>query len=378
MNDTEHTTPMDEDKTGFFAPGPSIRKDGDDGNAHYLLVIAGSERGQTVELGEQPLTIGRHSDNALRLPDHCVSKQHCRVSLQHPLVWVEDLGSTNGTFIDERKIAGQTLWPVDGLLRIGNHVLKHEYRHKPSMRESETLAADLQKASEYVQSLLPPPLGQGPVRVDWCFVPSAVLGGDGLGYGWLDADRFAFYLVDVCGHGVGPAMHAVSVLNVLRHKSLANVDFGQPAQVLNGLNAALGMEQHGEMFFSIWYGVYRVSTRHLVFASGGHPPALLLSPGRDAARDLTTGGLFVGVLPTGDFQQQELALPPASTLWVYSDGVFEISLPDGGEWSLGEFRALATGQPDPVPAQAVYREIAALARQGRISDDFSLMILRFP
>ena len=56
-----------------------------------------------------------------------------------------------------------------------------------------------------MQSLLPDKLKKGLIKTDWRFVPSAELGGDSFGYHWLDDDHFAFYLLDVSGHGVGAA-----------------------------------------------------------------------------------------------------------------------------------------------------------------------------
>jgi hypothetical protein len=60
----------------------------------------------------------------------------------------------------------------------------------------------------------------GRVRTRWSFVPSASLGGDSFGYHWLDDDRLAIYLLDVCGHGVGPALLSVSVMNALHVNAL--------------------------------------------------------------------------------------------------------------------------------------------------------------
>ncbi len=118
------------------------------------------------------------------------------------------------------------------------------------------LNSELAEAAEYVKFLLPQPITEGPLQADWRFVPCTTLGGDSLGYHWLDEDLFAIYLIDVCGHGVGAALHSVSVLNVLRSENLQNTDFRRPDQVLAGLNAVFPMEHHKEMYFTIWYGVY--------------------------------------------------------------------------------------------------------------------------
>ena len=133
-----------------------------------------------------------------------------------------------------------------------------------------------------MESLLPAPI-QERVHARWRFIPSASLGGDAFGYHWLDDDHFVVYLLDVSGHGVGAALLGVSVLNVLRARSLPGTDFRDPGQVLAGLGGTFTMESHGGKFFTIWYGVYRPSTRELRWAGGGHPPALLFAPASPVA-----------------------------------------------------------------------------------------------
>ena len=110
---------------------------------------------------------------------------------------------------------------------------------------------------------------------DWRFIPSAELGGDSFGYHWLDDEHFAFYLLDVSGHGVGSALLSVSAMNALRSQALPQTDFRLPGQVLGALNNAFQMDQQNGLFFTIWYGVYHKPTRRLDFSGGGHPPGLL-------------------------------------------------------------------------------------------------------
>ena len=88
---------------------------------------------------------------------------------------------------------------------------------------------ELENAANYVISILPPPMDDGPTA-QWRFIPSLDLGGDSFGYHWIDDDHFAVYLLDVCGHGVGPALLSVSVINTLRSGALSNTDFRTPAR----------------------------------------------------------------------------------------------------------------------------------------------------
>ena len=153
------------------------------------------------------------------------------------------------------------------------------------LQESERrLANEMKQAERYVRSLLPEKLKKGAIRTDWRFVPSAELGGDSFGYYWLDDDHFAFFLLDVSGHGIGSALLSVSAMNALRSQALPQTNFRQPGEVLAALNNAFQMDQQNGLFFTIWYGVYNKPARRIDYAGGGHPPVLLMNgPSADQA-----------------------------------------------------------------------------------------------
>ena len=163
------------------------------------------------------------------------------------------------------------------------NLLQRNEAYEALQESQRRLANEVKQAARYVQSLLPEKLKKGDVRTDWRFVPSAELGGDSFGYHWLDDDHFAFYLLDVSGHGVGAALLSVSAMNALRSQALPQTDFRQPSQVLVALNNAFQMDQQNGLFFTIWYGVYHKPTRRIDYSGGGHPPALLVTgPSADA------------------------------------------------------------------------------------------------
>ena len=242
----------------------------------------------------------------------------------------------------------------------------------------EQLNRELTDAGDYVKSLLPAPLTHGPVRTDWRFVSSAGLGGDSLGYHWVDDDHFAFYVVDVCGHGVGAALHSVSVINVLRSQSLHDTDFRQPDQVLAEFNKMFPMEKHNEMYFTFWYGVYHRPSKSLEYASAGHPPALLLyEPGNRAAEPmlLQTPNLFVGGMPDLTFRKKCVRIENPCRLYVFSDGVFEI-LKDGEPvWDFNSFvqfmgRSFSSTQ---LVLDRLLDQVMELSGSESLDDDFSIV-----
>ncbi|HSU56591.1 MAG TPA: SpoIIE family protein phosphatase [Candidatus Dormibacteraeota bacterium] len=235
--------------------------------------------------------------------------------------------------------------PFDAVLlqaRIGSSLERkrlhdQEQRTYRALVESqERLQSELAEASAYVQSLLPAPL-EGEVSAQWRFQPSAELGGDIFGYHWLAPNRLAIYLVDVSGHGVGAALLSVSIFNVLRAQSLRGTNFADPAAVLNQLNQVFQMERHNNLVFTAWYGVLDCKQQTLTYASGGHPPAVLAVHSAGTIQQLSSGGRILGCDPEAQFRNKSCETTPGSRLYVFSDGAYEISRPDGTMAQLPDF-----------------------------------------
>lgn len=249
-----------------------------------------------------------------------------------------------------------------------------------ALQESQkALANDVDEAARYVRSLLPEPMQKGPIRADWRYVPSGALGGDTFGYHAIDEDRFAFYLLDVVGHGVGPALLSVSVLNTIRTHSLPNCDFSDPGQVITGLNKAFQMTQQAEKYFTAWYGIYDATTSSIRYSGGGHPPVLVLPDGSSAATTLEATGPMIGAFEDLEFESAEYKLEGPSRAFLYSDGVFEIQLLDGTMWPFSEFVTTISRPPDPVAPDMdrLIKHIREISGKDGYEDDFSLVELRF-
>jgi serine phosphatase RsbU (regulator of sigma subunit) len=347
---------------------------------HYLVVSKEGQIAKRVELGAEPVTIGRDAGQTLVLVDTEVSRQHARVSIVQGEAVVEDLRSTNGSFLDGRRITAPMKLQESSVLRLGSHHLRYERRSRGDVAREQQLDRDLRKASKYVLSLLPAPITEGAVLAEWRFVPSTQLGGDAFGYYWLNPDAFVFYLLDVSGHGAGSAMHSVTVLNVLRQRALPHVDFENPATVLSSLNDRFQMDSHHGMFFTMWYGVYRPANRTLTYASAGHHEASLVLPGKTSACPLGMPALMIGAMPDSVYQAEQTIVPAGSALYLFSDGVFEIVTASGDRWTKTDFERLlhepaVPGKPE---SDRLYEAVRKAAAPGPLEDDASLMVLTFP
>jgi pSer/pThr/pTyr-binding forkhead associated (FHA) protein len=89
-----------------------------------LFVTAGALAGTSLGLADQQITIGRANDATLVLNDDYASTRHARLFPQDGQWIVEDLGSTNGTYLDRQKVTRPTPVPVGVPIRIGKTVLE--------------------------------------------------------------------------------------------------------------------------------------------------------------------------------------------------------------------------------------------------------------
>jgi sigma-B regulation protein RsbU (phosphoserine phosphatase) len=223
--------------------------------------------------------------------------------------------------------------------RVRSNLRLHE-ANRQLQEQKQLLEEELAEAAEYVSSILPDRMTEPPVTIDARFIPSRQLGGDGFDYYWLDSEHLAIYLIDASGHGLRAALPTLSVLNLLRARTLPQINYYQPSDVLRGLNETFQMTEKNDKYFTIWYGVYNPVKRQLVYASGGHPPGILLS-GAPASyiqvKRLQTRGLPVGMFPNAPYIDECCEVIEPSTLYIFSDGIYEINQSDGSIWGLDPF-----------------------------------------
>ena len=89
-----------------------------------LVVTAGSLKGTVIPLGQAPILIGRAPESTLVLDDDFASGRHARLSLRHGVWMVEDLGSTNGTFLGRSRVQDPVPIAPGAQVRIGRTVLE--------------------------------------------------------------------------------------------------------------------------------------------------------------------------------------------------------------------------------------------------------------
>jgi serine phosphatase RsbU (regulator of sigma subunit) len=147
------------------------------------------------------------------------------------------------------------------------------------------------------------------------------------------------------------------------------------------------MENHNEMYFTIWYGVFQPSTGRLRYASAGHPPPILVGGPADlggngkggprSSRALAARGPCMGLLPDARSALEECTLVSPAHLYVFSDGVYEITNPDGTLLGFEELEnhLVASGGPNGSGLEAILRFAREVRGGPVLEDDFSIVRL---
>lgn len=94
------------------------------GNPTKLQVVSGPNAGQSVPLGGTPILLGRGTDAAIRLDDDYVSTRHARFATNGEQWFVEDLGSTNGTYLGSQRITSPIPIGIGIPVRLGKTIVE--------------------------------------------------------------------------------------------------------------------------------------------------------------------------------------------------------------------------------------------------------------
>ncbi len=238
--------------------------------------------------------------------------------------------------------------------------------------------SDLENASKYVRSLLPDEVNTKHLKIKWRIIPSSHLGGDSLGYHWIDSEHLALYMLDVTGHGVGAALHSVSALNILKYETLLNTNFRIPHEVLKGLNHVFQMNDHNSLFITMWYLVYKLSTHELSYAGSGHPPLIIFTPDGLPIK-VASQNTIIGVDDQFKFRSDTIKIEDNTEIYIYSDGAYELKLADEKFMNTDHLAdyLLKNRNKSAEEIDKLYDYLLELNMGSRLDDDFTMMKVSF-
>ena len=104
----------------------------------YLIIFIGNDGGKRYKLKRGQMTVGRSPQADITIDDERISRIHCIIKWVGETIILEDKGSTNGTFVDSKKVSRTHLLP--GVpIQMGHSVMKIEYKDEAEIRSEENL-----------------------------------------------------------------------------------------------------------------------------------------------------------------------------------------------------------------------------------------------
>lgn len=201
---------------------------------------------------------------------------------------------------------------------------------------------------------------------------SGAMSGDFYDVFQVDKNRVAAVIGDVTGHGIEPSITALQAKYLLRTFLL---QFRDPGQALEQLNANMSVLERGEEFISLCVVVFDAEVETLRYASAGHPAAFLWHE-REVRPLLATGPLLM-LDPKGLFRSRELPWETDDVAVLYTDGLSEArngSMLFGEDGVASMIRRDPTASPDVLTKSLV--EAARDFAAGPINDDVAILVLR--
>ncbi|MFJ1899111.1 PP2C family protein-serine/threonine phosphatase [Streptomyces sp. NPDC088115] len=266
-----------------------------------------------------------------------------------------------------------------------SELLRGRKAAEEARRQAEADRERLQEALAVLQqNLLPSALPAIPGLEAGSYYHMAspdLLGGDFYDLFPLGAERWAFFLGDVCGKG--PQAAAVTSLTryTLRAAALHEPD---PIAVLSTLNTVLHERYTSgdTRYCTAIYGILGLEGDHVSvhLAAGGHPSALLRRADGTAEFLPTPGGMLIGALPAAQFTAARTRLAPGDTLLLYTDGLTEARIgPERELYGEDALRDFVADQPSAEPQALITALSGLLASFGDgLDDDTALLALGVP
>ena len=243
----------------------------------------------------------------------------------------------------------------------------------------ERIESELNIASQIQKSILPSTFPPFPNHCEFdlyaIMEPAREVGGDFYDFFFINDDTLAVIMADVSGKGVPAALFMMVSRTLI--KSIAQQG-RNPAQALSEANDLLCQGNDAAMFVTVFLGYYDIHTGRLIFASGGHNPAIMLQADGKTRLFSKIKGVALGYMPDLEYQAGEEKLEPGDTLILYTDGVTEAYSP--GEETFGEDRFMtlleshAREHPDALCKKTV--EVLEQFQQDRQFDDITMLALQ--
>ena len=243
----------------------------------------------------------------------------------------------------------------------------------------ERIESELNIASQIQKSMLPCIFPAYPDREEFelyaLMEPAREVGGDFYDFFLIDDDHLALVMADVSGKGVPAALFMMISRTLI--KTIASQ--GKPPEaVLSEVNNMLCQGNEASMFVTVFAAFYEISTGNLIYANGGHNPAVTIYPNGSARLFGDRIGPALGYMPDLPYKAGKDILGTEEILVLYTDGATEAQKKSGEMYGEERFNQLLSENrhlPLKELGKKIVRELQDF-QDGNQFDDITLLLLR--
>ena len=343
----------------------------------YMLTLANiSGDTWSEDIADRRKVLGRAENAEIRLDHASVSRQHCSFWQEGDLCWIEDCGSTNGTYVNGIKIQKEKLNPGDTII-VGRFelIVEEKYRMQatlnlPEVPVSRQIIAD-QRAEErqlakVIHERLTPSrkMSLPGMMIEVLYHPSGMLGGDTFDTFELE-NRWILSLFDPMTHGVKATLNSMLLRAELQRWIALTAE---PARCLQWINTELAILGVNDLYVSAAVAAWFPRIQTLVYACAGEYPPLIMRDGGAINLGETAGGLPLGVAAGETFGETIVQLKTGDRVFFFTDGMGELISREKGESPVAVEMAKRLGAASKLPLGEQMRIVSNIEGKTLIDD----------
>jgi serine phosphatase RsbU (regulator of sigma subunit) len=243
-------------------------------------------------------------------------------------------------------------------------------------QEKRKLDEELAIAREIQQALLPAPERVLPfVRACSQNLPCREVGGDYFDYFEIEGGRLGFALGDVAGKGMPAALLTSVLQGIFSGQALLNLPLHS---LISNVNKNIVKRGPGNRFVTLFFGILDPDG-NLTYVNAGHNPPFVVGPD-GSLRELTEGGMVLGIFPEAEYQSDTVTLNPGDHLVLFTDGVVEALNTSGDEFGEERLRKLLQAHATAPSSQILARireAVASFSADTPQHDDITMMVMGY-
>jgi serine phosphatase RsbU (regulator of sigma subunit) len=358
-----------------------------------------SDPSRTVSIDPlQPAVLGRSEECTARFGDSSLSRMHARVRCEGGTYILSDLGSTNGTFVNDRRIEADTELRDGDMVRLGKATkLRFSLREEndqgatyegalrtvklgdvellssrlKALDDKGELKEDLLQAREFQQQALSALPQLDAIEVEVVYQPHGMVSGDLYNFTVLGPRLLRMLVADATGHGVKASL---TTMLILSEWELIKASPATPGRLLAELNdrilATFGRLDVRFTAVCLELDLDAGSLRH---ASAAHPAPCLIRGGD--VQELECGGTFMALVEQVEYPEWEVPIAPGDTVLAFTDGLTDEIDPSGGMF--GSERLLEVARRAHSLPAALRQALIDFSGSDRTSDDVTIVTARW-